>query len=152
MLRKWLVIGLVVLLILVLGAAIWLGARMFGNKNTPEGRTLASLDKIDDFPLYVMHYYADYGFDEFLQTGYRAAAPAVEMGLACSCFAARTPDGDRIFGRNFDWMHRPTLVLFTHPDDAYDSVSIVDLDYLGFTERGPGPGARQPARRADVAF
>ncbi|MBN1937580.1 MAG: linear amide C-N hydrolase [Anaerolineae bacterium] len=140
--HRWFKIGLIVFLILILGAAIWLGAQMFRSKNTPEGRTLASLKKVDDFPLYVMHYYADYAFDEFLQTGYQAAAPTVGVGFACSCFAAQTPDGDRIFGRNFDWMHRPTLVLFTHPDGAYDSVSIVDIDYLGFTEYGPGLGAR----------
>lgn len=34
-----------------------------------EIRTLVSLKKVDDHPMYTMTYYGDYGFDEFLKTG-----------------------------------------------------------------------------------
>ena len=34
-----------------------------------EIRTLASLEKADEYPMYQMTYYGDYGFDEFLKIG-----------------------------------------------------------------------------------
>jgi predicted choloylglycine hydrolase len=85
-----------------------------------------------------MHIYSDYGFDEFLEVGISANAgsPNGEQGLdwqwACTCFAIRNEEGQTLFGRNFDWFNRPTLLLFTHPPGAYASVSLVDISYLGF--------------------
>jgi hypothetical protein len=40
--------------------------------------------------------------------------------------------GDRLYGRNFDWRFSPALLLFTDPPDGYASVSMVDIEYLGF--------------------
>ena len=37
-------------------------------------------------------------------------------------------------GRNFDWYEHPTLILFTNPPNAYASVSMVDISYLGFDQ------------------
>ena len=46
----------------------------------------------------------------------------------------------RIFGRNFDWTTHIALLLFTHPQDDYASISMVDLTYLGFTYKNqPDP-------------
>jgi hypothetical protein len=39
---------------------------------------------------------------------------------------------DRLLGRNFDWNFSPALLLFTDPGDGYASVSMVDIEYLGF--------------------
>jgi hypothetical protein len=39
-----------------------------------------------------------------------------------------------LFGRNFDWMFSPALLLFADPPDGYASVSMVDIAYLGFEE------------------
>jgi hypothetical protein len=39
---------------------------------------------------------------------------------------------DRTLGRNFDWQFSPALLLFTAPEDGYASVSMVDIEYLGF--------------------
>ncbi len=98
-------------------------------------RTLATLEKVDDFPLYVMRYKGTYLFDLFAEEGiewgpyqwvYKAVNPE-----ACTSFAAPTSDGDIVFGRNFDWNHRSSLLLFTDPPDGYASVSMVDLYYLG---------------------
>ena len=97
--------------------------------------TLASLEKVDDFPLYVMHYRGTYLFDIFCKIGmddphiqkiYEALNPD-----ACSSFAALNPESDAIFGRNLDWKHRSSLLLFTDPPNGYASVSMVDLYYLG---------------------
>ena len=35
--------------------------------------TLSSLEKVNNYPLYVMTYYGDYGFEEYLTTGQRSA-------------------------------------------------------------------------------
>jgi hypothetical protein len=98
-------------------------------------RTMASLEKVDDFPLYVMKYHGGYFFDLFAEEGiewsvyqkiYKAANPD-----ACTSFTAHNPDGESVFGRNFDWKHRSSLLLFTDPPNGYASVSMVDLYYLG---------------------
>ena len=99
-------------------------------------KTLSSLEKVDDFPLYVMRYHGTYFFDLFAEEGmdrpfYRKVYEKVNPD-ACTSFAAMSPRGDRIFGRNFDWKHRASLLLFTDPPNGYASVSMVDLFYLGF--------------------
>jgi hypothetical protein len=37
-----------------------------------------------------------------------------------------------LYGRNFDWKFSPAVLLFNDPPDRYASVSMVDIDYLGF--------------------
>jgi hypothetical protein len=104
-------------------------------------RTLASLRKVDDYPLYVMTFYGDYGFKDFLQegiqTGNRSYKQEIRACWACTCFSALNKDGDLIFGRNFDWINRPSLILFTDPPDGYASVSMVDISYLGYGAEEP---------------
>ncbi|MBN2149635.1 MAG: linear amide C-N hydrolase [Anaerolineales bacterium] len=105
---------------------------------SPEQQTLASLELVDDFPLYVMHYYGDYGFESLLGQGATSAEGqnrnAIDLRWSCSCFAAMDEEGKPLLGRNFDWYHdHPALLLFTDPPAAYASVSMVDLSYLGFS-------------------
>lgn len=54
--------------------------------------------------------------------------------LGCSTFAAETPEGDAIFGRNFDMYYSPALFVRTAPEDGYRSISMVNLSYIGFGE------------------
>jgi hypothetical protein len=109
-------------------------------------RTLLSFRRVDDYPLYVMHLYGEDGLDRLLQEGMQTgagspvAAPSPDPQWACTVFAALNGAGDRLLGRNFDWFNRPALVLFTHPPDGFDSVSLVDISYLGF-------GADEPSWR-----
>ena len=98
-------------------------------------RTLATLEKVDDFPLYVMHYKGTYFFDLFAEQGiewgpYRKLYEAVNPD-ACTSFAAVEAECGAVFGRNFDWQHRASLLLFTDPPGGYASVSMVDLFYRG---------------------
>jgi hypothetical protein len=113
-----------------------------------EVATLDSLEQVDGYPLYTMHYYGPYaqaGLPETLAgpgapsggkaslslpdpSAVRARAP----GWACSLFAALGDPENRLFGRNFDWELSPALLLFTAPPDGYASVSMVDIAYLGF--------------------
>lgn len=53
-------------------------------------------------------------------------------GGGCSTFDAFTPDGDHIMGRNFDFKVAPCLVLWTHPEGYYKSISIVDHNFLTY--------------------
>ncbi|MDY7039715.1 MAG: C45 family peptidase [Chloroflexota bacterium] len=106
-------------------------------------RTLISLRKVDDYPLYVMDYYGDYGFEEFLRVGLETDSRSQSYNRensplwACTCFSALNEEGHLILGRNFDWRNRPTLMLFTDPADGYASVTMVDMSYFGFDAEGP---------------
>jgi hypothetical protein len=101
-------------------------------------RTLGSIQKIGDYPLYVMEYHGDYDFlsrmgiiEKFHQN---TKMGTVHPGTSTS-FAALNPEGYALFGHNLDvWNHnRPTsLLLFTDPPDGFASVAMVSLDVLGY--------------------
>jgi len=115
-------------------------------------RSLASLRRVDGFPLYVMRYYGGYGFGDYLQQDLPDRADGLRQGLApawaCTCFAALNPQGSLVFGRNFDWTTRAALLLFTDPPDGYASASMVDITYLGFGSGEPSWNDRQRLLRA----
>ena len=47
---------------------------------------------------------------------------SVDTGrYGCSSFAAKTPDGDVIFGRNFDYPESDTVMIYTEPEGGYAS-------------------------------
>lgn len=113
--------------------------------------TLRSLEKVNDYPLYTMDYQGDYGLDAFLEQG--GASNDGELvsfvvkrllkglpieinipSLGCSTFTAKTPDGDYLFGRNFDLDYSPAMLVRTKPDDGYESVSMVNLGFIGYGE------------------
>lgn len=130
--RRWI---LSLVLVLALGAASFFLLR----NRTDEQRTLASLQKVDEFPLYVMIYYGDYGFADYLKEGIASdtlASPLAGWNSGCTTFSTANPQGDLLVGRNFDWHDHPALLLFTDPPDAYAAVTMMDVSYLGFTKRG----------------
>ncbi len=100
-----------------------------------EVATLSSLKKVDDFPLYTMHYYgsSEPGWSGSAGPGEPASAQ-LPSTWACSLFAA-LGGTDKFYGRNFDWVDSPALLLFTHPTNGYASVSMVDLAYLGLGDK-----------------
>jgi hypothetical protein len=108
-----------------------------------EWRSLASLRKVDDHPLYLMRYYGDYDLPGLSSTGTSAekgrqsSALPTARGWACTCFSSLNQTGEPLFGRNFDWHEHPALLLFTDPPDRYASVSMVDISYLGFGSEAP---------------
>ncbi|MEW6077161.1 MAG: C45 family peptidase [Thermodesulfobacteriota bacterium] len=116
-----------------------------------EIKTANSIQKVDDH-FYVMTYHGDYGFDDFLNVGASNDAELVEFvsrqilkgfaiemktpDLSCSTFNAVTPDGDRVFGRNFDY-ESIVMLVYTKPDKGYRSVSMVNLAFIdGYREGG----------------
>ena len=89
--------------------------------------TLGSLEKVDNYPLYVMHYV---GETNRPQTGWIWPE---KSDFACSLFASFGQGSDLLFGRNFDWEFSPALLLFTDPPDGYAAVAMVDLTFLGIS-------------------
>lgn len=115
-----------------------------------ELRTLTTLQKQRDYPLYTMDYQADYGFDKYLAEGSASDAELIAFvtrtllkgvplpfsipDLGCSTFSAVTPEGEAIFGRNFDLSYSPALLVRTQPKDGYASLSMVNMGFLGYGE------------------
>ena len=110
-------------------------------------RTAASVKKLED-GLYSMVYEGDYRFNDFLEQGgasddlavaefviqnvFHGLLPIDLRGgtFGCSTISAETPEGDAVFGRNFDWGTCTALIVQTSPAEGYDSVSTVNMDFL----------------------
>lgn len=97
--------------------------------------------------LSAVRYEGDYGFDQFLSSGGASTDEEVarfltekllgnfHLGFAgdvfgCSTMTARNADGDVLFGRNFDWNSCDAMVVLSHPENAYASVSTVNMDFI----------------------
>lgn len=116
-------------------------------QRTKEGteKTLSTFRQLDK-DLWTMEYKCDYGLDELLKKGCSSIMDAVLFlqkqvkvavmpnpahgGFACSTFNAKTPDGDYILGRNFDYKEAPAVVCWTQPEKGYRSVSVIDSTFF----------------------
>ena len=55
-----------------------------------------------------------------------------ESEIACSAFTAQTPEGDRLFGRNYDFSKTNACIVFTEATGGrHATISTVDLQFLG---------------------
>lgn len=133
------IIILLVLLLVIILSLFW-----------NELRSLSSLKKIDDYGMYQMTYYGDYGFDDFLEIGATSDAEIeafvtsrllkglpIDLGVTgagCTAFVTKNENGEILFGRNFDFLYAPSLQLFTKPKNGYASVSTVNLTFAGYSE------------------
>jgi hypothetical protein len=101
--------------------------------------TLSSLQKVDDYPLYTMTYTGMYWrrTTSTLPESF-VSANGWPASWACSLFAVLLDEDNLLYGRNFDWQFSPALLLFTNPPDGYASVSMVDIEYLGFDSKAAG--------------
>jgi metal-dependent hydrolase (beta-lactamase superfamily II) len=95
-----------------------------------EVATLGSLEMVDGYPLYTMHYYGAYTRGPSWAQVSAINRTTLVSSWSCSLFAALGDANNRLYGRNFDWEFSPALLLFTHPPDGYASVSMVDISYL----------------------
>jgi ribosomal protein S8E len=110
-----------------------------------QGNVISSgtIVQVDDYPLFLMNFSGDYGFSDFLKTGTASVSglphhepfAAGSPSWGCTCFSAMGNADKKIFGRNFDYYHHVSLVLFTHPSSAFASLSTVDIYYLGFSQQ-----------------
>jgi len=130
-------LGLVVLVVLAV-------AVLFGG----EIASILTVKQINSTDLFTMEYKGDYSLDAFLETGASTDAELVNFmsrrllkgiplkfdlpDLGCSTFLAQTPQGEYIFGRNFDNYDTPVLMLTTKPKSGYASISVVNLAFIGY--------------------
>ncbi len=140
-LKRTLFIITAVLLVLIIAIAA-----LFWN----ELRSLSTLKQLDDYGMFQMTYYGDYGFDSFLETGAKSDSDIeafvtrrllkglpIDLGVTgdgCTAFAVRNERGEMLYGRNFDFAYAPSLQVFTAPDNGYASVSTVNLSFAGYDE------------------
>jgi hypothetical protein len=94
---------------------------------------------VDEHPLYTMYYVGslnghagDDPSQQAMISPRQRGSGSCTPGWACSLFAALGDPNNRLFGRNFDWQFSPALLLLYDPADGYASVSMVDIEYLGF--------------------
>lgn len=115
-----------------------------------EIHSLTTLKKTDDYGMFQMTYYGDYGFDKFLETGAKSDADIeafvakrllkglpFDLGVTgdgCTAFVTQNEKGEILYGRNFDFSYSPSLQLYTNPDNGYASVSTVNLSFAGYSE------------------
>ena len=143
--RKWGSVGVLLLMTIVTLLVVFSVAAgvLFGDELV----TMAGIERIGDEDLFVMEYKGDYGLDKFLETGASSDGELVQFivshvlhgvplkfdlpDLGCSTFAARLMDGTPVFGRNFDMYDSPAMLLTTRPENGYDSISMVNLAYIG---------------------
>ncbi|TFG67805.1 MAG: hypothetical protein E4H27_08585, partial [Anaerolineales bacterium] len=96
-----------------------------------EVAVLASLTRVDDYPLYTMVTTVDYeASTSGAGSSPNAVRPDYGIAWACSLFAALGDQDTALYGRNFDWDHSPALLLFANPPGGFASVSMVDIAYL----------------------
>ncbi len=142
--------ALLVLIIVLAGTAL----ALFWN----ELRSLSTLKKLDDYGMFRMTYYGDYGFDEFLQVGAKQDSDIeafvakrllkglpIDLGVTgdgCTAFVTRNEKGEVIYGRNFDFSYSPSLQVFTKPDHGYASVSTANLSFAGYEKDDLPDGMR----------
>ena len=115
-----------------------------------EIRSLASIRQVDDYGLFQMTYYSDYGFDEFLKVGAENDSDIERFlmkhllkglpinlnitGGGCTVFVTKNENGDILFGRNWDFSYSPGMQVITRPKNGYASVSTANLAFVGYSE------------------
>ena len=89
----------------------------------------------------------DDGFEDFLAAGGASSDGEVVTYLAehlldglnlgflgnmfgCSTIAVTSPEGNHLFGRNFDWENCEAMVVISHPENGYASISTVNMDFI----------------------
>jgi hypothetical protein len=98
-----------------------------GGLSAEEIITLRSLERVNDYPFYIMHYSGNYAYPRL------SSHLLAGNSIGCSLFTTLGDSGDKLYGRNFDWDYSPALLVFTHPPDGYASASMVDLTFLGMS-------------------
>ncbi len=108
-------------------------------------RTMASVTEVAD-GLYKMDCRYDYKCDKFLNADVDTIDGLIKWitkehffgidieidagNFGCCGFTAATPDGQRLFGRNFDYEETDVLVFYTDPKDGYASYGVTDLKFF----------------------
>lgn len=150
-LKAWQII-LIVLLVILLALCATVGIVWHNELATAFSirKVMPADDSHYDGAVYRMDVSGGYYFDEFLAQGGASSDTElisfitssitknlISMGLSeseigCSAFTATTAEGDRVFGRNYDFSRTNTCVVYTNPGNGrHASWSTVDLAFIG---------------------
>lgn len=104
------------------------GSGLYTMKNyectNTQGMIDANMQSIDDFVDWVLE-------EHFFNIPFEVD----RANFACAAFAAAAPDGDHLFGRNFDYDSTDSVLVYSHPKGAYASIGVADM---AFVEVGDG--------------
>ena len=145
---------IIIILIIILGIIV--GAIMSKkNKQIPQemigednlinpSAQIYELDK----GLSTVKYDNDYNFEEFLNQGGASSDSEVirfltntvsksmselefnDKSFGCSTISTKSENGDRIFGRNFDWYNCEGMIVVSRTPGNYKSISTVNMDFI----------------------
>ena len=137
------------LLVILVGIIVY-GWVAFG----PFVKGAMSVQKLDE-GLYYMEYAGDDGFDKLLEVGggrtsselagftinflsrgfYPLPKPEPDsVKYGCSSLVTRSPEGEVLMGRNFDFPFGTGLIMHCRPRKGYESISTFNLEFFGFGE------------------
>lgn len=108
-------------------------------------RTIASIDEVG-LGMYTMKNYECTDTDELIDANISSIDEFIEWAVknhyfnlpvsvnqenfGCAAFAATTPEGDHLFGRNFDYYTTDTLFIYSHPEGKYASIGCADMAFV----------------------
>lgn len=153
---------MLIVLAVLLGLVLIVGAVVAGLWHN-EIATVASIEMLLDAneanksaPVYIMDVKGDYYFDKFLKEGgasndgelIQFVVDNITKGIipieiaspdiGCSSFTGVDGEGNRYFGRNYDFSTTTSMIVRTNPGEGrYASISSVDLQFLGIKDGAP---------------
>ncbi len=152
---------LIVLAVIIILAVIILAIILIG-----KFRTMASVTEVSD-GFYKMTCHYDYKCEKFINADISTIDEFIEwtvnehfFGLpiefdtsnfGCSAFTAATPEGQRLFGRNFDYEETDVLIFYTEPKDGYASYGVTDLTFFDIGTKNGLDGNSFPAKALMLA-
>lgn len=121
----------------------------------PFVKAAASVKKLSDH-FYYMEFSGDYQLKQLLEKGgaksnsemaiyieqilkgkriHKVFKEEVPLNTGCASISAFSPDGKKLFGRNYDWDNlNAAMIIKSNPKHGYKSISTTQLDFLGFGE------------------
>lgn len=145
--RRKIGIGIAVAVVVILLVCVGGAGMMFQEELKIIG-TVKTVMAAEHKNIYYMEIESDYHFDEFLEAGGASSDEevgaflskciskgfySVEVkndGPSCSVISAETPEGEHIWGRNFDWYGSVPIIVKCTPEDGYASIATCDLQNI----------------------
>ncbi len=126
--------------------------------------TLKTFQKVDENILTLV-YCGSYGLEELLQQGVSGVIGLIRFAkrylrsrqifinpfvrdFACSSFNTRSPDGDVIFGRNFDYKDSLCMVVWTAPENGFRSLTVTFGSFMMYGKKWQNPNKKNNHLRA----
>lgn len=144
---------LIIIAIVIIGACV-IFINMHNSSKTKEYISTGEPIALSDDPIELedgfsaVQFDGNYSFDSFLEQGGAKSDQEVVRFLAeniigkeidtgvfqslfgCSTISVKSPDGDMLFGRNFDWNKCNAMIVMSKTNNGYHSISTVNEDFI----------------------